>query len=86
MMFLKIATICILSITGLGMLIFGLRCGKPFKWLFVNALLGIASFAAIVALRRFTGVSIPCNGWTVSSVLFLGVPAVCGLLLLPLIF
>lgn len=66
-------------------LILALKSRKFFRSLFLNALLGVAVLAAIDLTTRFTGVHIPVNEWTVGSSAVLGLPAVAGFLLLPLI-
>lgn len=86
MLFLKISALTVLSVAELIMIFFGLKGGKPFLWLFVNALTGAAAFGAVLLARRFTGIGLPLNEWTALSSVLFGAPAVCGLLILPLIF
>lgn len=86
MLFLKIAVLAAVSISLLCQLIIAVKSGKPFKNLAVSAVCGIIGLAAVDLTVKFTGIHIPINPYTVSSSALFGLPAVCGLVLLQLIF
>ncbi len=75
-----------IAIGALVLLIFAAKTGKPFKSLLLNAFIGIAAMAVIDLTAKFTGVHIPVNWWTVTGSAVFGIPAVCGFLILPIIF
>lgn len=83
---LKYGAIAVLIIGALAVLVSAVKGGKPLKSLLLNAFLGIAIMAAIDLTSKFTGVHVPVNRWTVIGAASFGVPAVCGFLLLPIIF
>lgn len=83
---LKYGGIAILVIGALAVFICAVKGGKPLKSLLLNAFLGIAVMAVIDLTSKFTGVHIPVNQWTVLGSVGFGVPAVCGFLVLPIIF
>ena len=82
---LKYAAIALLSIGALCILVFAVKTHKPLKTIFINALLGVLSLAAINLTTRFTGVHIPVNTWTAAGSAVYGIPAVCGLLAMNMI-
>lgn len=86
MQFLKIAAAVLLGVTEISVLVLALRGKRPFKVLFLSALCGIAGLAAVNLSTRFTGIHIPINPCTAASGALFGLPAVCGLVLLQLIF
>ena len=83
---LKYGGIAVLAIGALALLIFAAKTGKLFKTLILNAFMGIAVMAVIDLIAKFTGVHIPVNWWTVTGSAVFGIPAVCGFLILPIIF
>lgn len=83
---LKYGGIAVLAVGALAVLICAVRGGKPLKSLLLNAFLGIAVMTVIDITAKFTGVHIPVNQWTALGALVYGVPAVCGFLVLPIIF
>lgn len=86
MLFLKIAALAAVCVSLLCQLVIAVKSGKPFKNLAVGAVCGIIGLAAVDLTVRFTGIHIPVNPFTVSSSALFGLPAVCGLVLLQLIF
>lgn len=83
---LKYGGIAVLAIGALALLIFAAKTGKPFKILILNAFMGLAVMAVIDLTAKFTGVHIPVNWYTVTGSAVFGIPAVCGYLIMPLIF
>ena len=83
---LKYGGIAVIAIGALALLIFSAKTGKLFKTLILNAFMGIAVMAVIDLTAKFTGVHIPVNWWTVGGSAVFGIPAVCGFLILPIIF
>ncbi len=86
MLALKYSTLVFLILIGLVMLFFYLKSGKPLKWMLINALLGAGSFFVVFILKQFASISLPLNEISTAAFSVLGAPAVCGMLLLPLIF
>ncbi len=86
MEFIKYGEIAILSVGALAVLICAVRTHKPFKALFINFLASAAVTAIIDLTARYTGVNIPINEWTVSGAAVFGVPAVIGIVIMPIIF
>ncbi len=85
MLFLKYSAIILLSFSVLIMLIFYFLGGKPFKAIFLNAIIGIGVLGLIDLSAEFTGVFIPINEFTVSLSSVFGIPAVFLMLILQII-
>ena len=83
--FLKYAVYILLGITYFYILILSIKSRKPFKFLFLNALSGILSICLIGLTKKFTGVFIPINHYTLIGGSTLGIPAIIGFLVLNLI-
>ena len=83
---LKYGGIAVLVIGALAILIFAAKTKKLFKTLLFNAFLGLAVMIIIDLTAKFTGAHIPVNWWTVGGCAVFGIPAVCGYLVLPIIF
>ena len=79
---LAIIAIIWLSLCALVLLVLHIKSHKMIKSIFLNALLGFAAIMVINLTQKFTGVSIPLNPWTVVDSGVLGLPGVCGLVLL----
>ena len=86
MEFIKYGGRAILSVGALAVLISAVRTHKPFKALFINFLASAAVTALIDLTARYTGVNIPINEWTVSGAAVFGVPALIGIVIMPIIF
>ncbi|MGI6279807.1 MAG: pro-sigmaK processing inhibitor BofA family protein [Acutalibacteraceae bacterium] len=82
----NIFTIIILSIFFLGILLFSIKSHKFIKILLFNAFIGVCILAIIDLTAKFTGIYIPVNIYSVVGSATFGVPAVCGFLLLQIIF
>ena len=83
---LKYGGIAVIAVGAVALLIFAAKTRKPFKTLILNAFMGIAVMAVIDLTAKFTGVHIPVNQYTVAGSAVFGIPAVCGFLILPIIF
>jgi len=81
-----ILTISIISVFFLCILFFAIKTHRFTKTLFLNFFLGISVFAIIELTRKFTGMYIPINWYTVLASGVFGVPAICGLLCVQIIF
>ncbi len=86
MNFLKYGAVAVIVIGLLSVLICALRCKRPLRALIINAAAGIVALIAVKLTGRFTGISISINYITFLGSAGFGIPAVCGFLLLPLIF
>lgn len=86
MNFLKYGAVAVIVIGLLSVLICAFRCKRPLRALIINAAAGIAALIAVKLTGRFTGISISINYITFLGSAGFGIPAVCGFLLLPLIF
>ena len=75
-----------IAVGAVALLIFAAKTKRFFKTLLLNAFLGIAVMAIIDLTAKFTGVHIPVNQYTVAGSAVFGIPAVCGFLILPIIF
>ena len=85
MQFLKIFAL-VLSVAGaLCILGFCIGSRKPFKYIFINFLIGAAALAAVNLTARFTGIRIPINPYSACAGSVFSLPGVCGLLFLRLI-
>lgn len=82
MIFLKYAVLILLGITYLYILILSIKSRKPFRFLFLNALSGILIICIISLTKKFTGVIIPVNEYTIIGSTTLGIPAIIGFLIL----
>lgn len=76
-----VAVCALLAILGAIM-----RCGHPFKAVFLTALQGIAAIFAVKILGEFTGVGLPVNWYTLSVGCICGTPGVIMILMLNFIF
>lgn len=83
--FIKISFIILLGIYLITLIAFCYKSGKTLKTLLMFCFSGLAVFAVINLLSKFTGVDIAVNGWTISSSAVFGVPGVIGLLILRMI-
>ena len=79
---LGIIAIVWLSLCAFALLILHIKSHKIIKSIFLNALLGFAAIIVINLTRKFTGVYIPLNWWTVGGGGIFGLPCVCGIILL----
>lgn len=86
MLILKYAVLVVLALSGFVLLYFYLRSGKPLKWMFFNVFSGLFVFLLLVLTKPYTNVCLSLNEWTAAVVSVLGLPGICGLLLLPIIF
>ena len=75
-----------IAVGAVALLIFAAKTKRFFKTLLLNAFLGITVMAIIDLTAKFTGVHIPVNQYTVAGSAVFGIPAVCGFLILPIIF
>ena len=84
--FLMYFALIIISVAALLIVGFAFFSRRFFKIILINALLGVASLIVIRAISTFTGVSLEVNPWTLTSASAFGMPAICGMLMLNLIF
>ena len=82
---LGIITVVWLSLCGFILLILHIKSKKMIKSIILNALLGFTAIALINITQKFTGVFIPLNWWTVGGSGILGLPCVCGIILLQIL-
>lgn len=85
MKILLISLICLISISALIILLMALYSGRPIKWLFLNALAGVSALIIINLLKKYTGVYIPINAYSLFGATAFSLPAVIGFLILNLI-
>lgn len=83
---LKYSGITLLVISSITVFVFSVRGKKPVKTLFLNSALGIIITFLIHFTYKFTGVNIPINQYTVLGATLYGITAVCGFLIMPIIF
>ncbi len=86
MTFLKYSGIAAVVLSGLAILIVCVLGRKPLRCIILNIAIGVAALAAVNITARFTGVYIPVNEWTVGGSAVFGMPGVCGIILLQMIF
>jgi len=84
--FLKYGFIIIFSISILLIMIFAIKSKKFFKTLFLGALSGIGTVIIINLTSKYSGIYIPVNEFSVMASGVFGIPGVCGLLILNIIF
>lgn len=75
----------LLLIYCLVYLFFLFKLKNPFKNFVLNVIIGISALLLIYLIRRFTGVFIPINQWTVLSSAIGGLPAICGILIIQIL-
>lgn len=78
--------ILILFVFSITIMILFVLTKKPFKTLLLNAFMGICALAIIDLTSTLSGVYIPINTYTVAGAGIFGIPAICGFLILKLIF
>ena len=86
MSFLKYAAIVLLAVSSFLIIIFAILSGKPIKTLFFNSFLGIFVLLMINLTSKFSGMYIPYNYFSVVGASAFGVPGVCLLLVLQMLF
>ena len=79
---LGVIAIVWLSLCAFVLLILHIKSHKMIKSIFLNAILGFSAVAVINLTQKFTGVNIPLNWYTVGGSGILGLPCVCGIILL----
>ncbi len=82
---LGIIAIIWLSMCAFALLILHIKSHKLIKSIMLNALLGFAAIAIINLTKKFTGVFVPLNWWTVGGSGIFGLPCVCGVVLLQIL-
>ncbi len=83
---LKYSAVILLAAGFIAVTVFSVKSGKAVKTLLLNAFAGATVLAIINLTAKFTGVYIPLNPYTAVGAVCYGVPAVCGFLVLPIIF
>lgn len=83
---MKIVVISLLSVFALILLFLHIKSRRPLRSAAINAFLGLAAFLLVNLSFRFTGVRIPVNVYTVPAAAVFGIPAVCVLTVLGIIF
>ena len=81
-MYLLTVILGFLIISEITILIFTIKNGKFIKTLLFNAFLGITVLIIINLTNVYTNIYLPINKITVFSSGVLGIPGVCGLLIL----
>ncbi len=84
MEFLKCFIIIILTLYLLSMIIFAARSGKAFKFLFLNAFLGLLVLLILYFTKSFTDINLAINKITVALSGFFGIIGVIFILCLNL--
>lgn len=79
---LGILAIVWLSLCGLALIILHIKSHRFIKSVLIHATLGFSAMFLINITQKLTGVYIPPNWWTVTGSGILGLPGVCGILLL----
>lgn len=82
---LDILLVIWLSVCAFTLLILHVKSHKMIRSVFFNAFLGIMAIIIINATQKFTGVFVPLNWYTVGGSSVLGLPCVCGVVLLQII-
>lgn len=83
---LKYGAVVLLAVGFITVTVFSVKSGKAVKTLLLNAFAGVAVLAIINLTAKFTGVYVPLNPYTAAGAVCYGIPAVCGFLVLPIIF
>lgn len=81
-----IFNIITLSVFLLAILLFAVKSHRFTKTLAFNAFIGLTILAIIDLTGKFTGIYIPVNIYSAAGSAVYGVPALCGFLLLQVIF
>ncbi len=74
-----------LSVSGFALLILHIKSHRFVKSVILNAFLAFIAIAIINITKKFTGVYIPINMYTVNGCGILGLPCVCGVVLLQML-
>lgn len=82
MTFFKYGAIILLAIFALTLLILAVLSRKPIRFLLFNSFIGVCILLILYLTRKFTGLNIALNPYTVSASAILGAPAVFGLMIL----
>ena len=71
-----------LGVCGLVLLVMHIKSHRILCSVLLNALLGVLAMAVLGLTKKYTGVSVPFNWYTVLGSGTFGIPAVCGFLAL----
>lgn len=82
----KIIFISICFIYAFLYFIFAVKTKKPFKTIFLYAFIGLLGLILVNLTSKFSGVTIPINGYTLGFSSALGLPGTVCLLILKTIF
>ncbi len=83
---LKYCAIALLTICFFIILVFSARTKKALKLLLFNSFLGLGVLFALYFTKKYTGIILALNEFTVIGSSILGIPAVIGFLILNLLF
>ena len=83
---LKYLSISLLSIGFIIIFVFALRTRKAIKMLFLNSFIGLSVFAILYFTRKYIGLTLHINEFTVIGSAVFGIPAIICFLLFNLIF
>lgn len=86
MKILGILLVIWLSICTLVLLVFHIKSRRMIRSVTLNALLGLAAILIINSTQKFTGIRIPLNPYTVGGSGVFGLPCICGIILLQIMF
>ncbi len=75
-----------LGIAALVILALHIRSLKFFRSLFLHMFLGLAALTVVNLTKRFTGIGVPVNTYTIIGSCVFGIPEVCGMLIMNLLF
>ena len=82
---LKYLTFGILGIGYFVILIFSARTKMAFRLLLLNSFLGIFVFGILYFTKKYTGIQVALNEYTVIGSITFGIPSVIGFLFLNLL-
>lgn len=82
----KTGLIAVLVVSVLIVLVSAVKTKRFFSCVILSALQGIAAIFAVNALGLVTGLHLSLNGYTITSSIIGGTPAVIGMILLEIIF
>lgn len=85
MYILKISVLILLTISAFVILVLSIKSKKIFRFLFLNAMLGLSTLLILIFTKKSIGVTLPINEYTVIGSSIFGVPAIVGFLLLNLV-
>ncbi|MBE6787077.1 MAG: hypothetical protein E7537_01880 [Ruminococcaceae bacterium] len=86
MKFIVYLTVILTAICILSILIISSKAKRPFRFMLLNSFIGVTLFLTLYFTKKYTGIEVGVNTYTVLCSAVFGIPGVIGILILNLLF